>query len=160
VAPEFCTREMFFSSLKSRLLSLPQVSKLNAVEGARVPLIELIYQGVPIDLLFARLPTDIVPEDPSSFLDDNILLRADPVTVSTLNGPRTTELIMDLVGRNRQKEYVELLRCIRKWAKSRGLYGNSQGYLGGINCNILAAFICQLYPAANSSMLLQSFFTV
>jgi poly(A) polymerase len=32
------------------------------------------------------------------------------------------------------------------------------GYLGGVNCNILVAFICQLYPKACPYALLQGFF--
>ena len=39
-----------------------------------------------------------------------------------------------------------------------GIYGNKLGYLGGINCNIMVAFICQLYPNSSPSTLLFRFF--
>ena len=51
-------------------------------------------------------------------------------------------------------------RVVRMWAKKRGIYGNKWGYLGGVNCNILVAFVCQLYPKASPSKLLASFFKV
>jgi len=40
------------------------------------------------------------------------------------------------------------VRCIRLWAKKRGLYSNKMGFFGGINCNLLVCFVCQLYPQA------------
>lgn len=45
-------------------------------------------------------------------------------------------------------------------AKCRGIYGNKLGYLGGVNCNILVALICQLYPFASPSSLIYKFFVI
>lgn len=59
---------------------------------------------------------------------------------------------------NAYNNFLILLRYIRKWAKRRGIYGNKLGYLGGINCNILVAFICQLYPNLGPFSLLSFFF--
>ena len=52
------------------------------------------------------------------------------------------------------------MRCVRYWAKKRGLYANKMGYLGGVNWNILSAFICQLYPRAAPALLLERFFFI
>ena len=49
---------------------------------------------------------------------------------------------------------------MRLWAKRRGIYSNKMGYFGGVNCNILAAFICQRYPNAAPSLLLERFFYI
>ena len=54
--------------------------------------------------------------------------------------------------------FVLCLRAVRLWAKRRGIYSNKMGYLGGINCNILTAYIAQLYPRASASVLLFRFF--
>ena len=34
---------------------------------------------------------------------------------------------------------------VRHWFKQRGLYSNKLGFLGGVNFNILVAFVCRLY---------------
>ena len=54
MAPNFCTKEHFFSSLKNDFQNHPDVTELNAVEDAFVPIISFDFRGVSIDLLFAR----------------------------------------------------------------------------------------------------------
>mmetsp|Transcript_26696 Transcript_26696/g.39666 ORF Transcript_26696/g.39666 Transcript_26696/m.39666 type:complete len:635 (-) Transcript_26696:59-1963(-) len=165
VAPRFCSREHFFTSLKDRLLAHPEVSKLNAVESAFVPLISFHFGSIDFDLLFARLTENSVPEDVDIF-DDRILRNVDQATEKSLNGPRVTDLVYDLVPEyhkangDMNSNFLRVLRCVRRWAKVRGLYGNKLGYLGGVNFNILVAFVCQLYPNASPSSLLARFFRV
>lgn len=157
VAPRFCLREHFFTSLKEKLLCLPEVSNLNAIETAKVPIMTFDYGNINIDLSFARLNENSVPEDVDIF-DDKILRNVDTATEKSLNGPRVTDLIFHLVPNF--ENFLKVVRCIRKWAKVRGIYGNKLGYLGGVNCNILVAFVCQLYPKASPSSLLARFFRV
>ena len=157
VAPNFCTREHFFSSLKEQFMNHPDVTEYSCVEGARVPIMSFDFEGVSIDLLFARLADNIVPAK-LDLLDDKILSGIDEASVVTLNGPRVTLMIYELVGKEMYPKFLIVLRCIRKWAKCRGLYGNKLGYLGGINCNLLVVLICQLYPKASPSTLLVKFF--
>lgn len=157
VAPNFCTRQHFFTYLKEDLQSRPEVKELIAVEEAFVPIISFDYRDVSIDLLFARMAENIIPKD-IDILDDRILIGLDEATEKSLNGPRVTNMIFRLVGEKTFPNFLIVLRCIRKWAKKRGLYGNKLGYLGGINCNIMVAFICQLYPNSNPSTLLFRFF--
>jgi poly(A) polymerase len=157
VAPNFCTREHFFTYLKEDLLQRSEVTDLIAVEGAFVPIISFDYRGVSIDLLFARMAENVIPKD-IDILDDRILVGLDEATEKSLNGPRVTNMIFKLVGEKTFPNFLIVLRCIRKWAKRRGIYGNKLGYLGGINCNIMVAFICQLYPNSSPSSLLFRFF--
>lgn len=157
VAPNFCTREHFFTFLKDDLERRQEVTDLNAVESAFVPLISFDYRGVSIDLLFARLSQNLVPRD-LDILDDNVLIGLDQATEKSLNGPRVTNMIFKLVGEKTFSNFLTVLRCVRRWAKKRGIYGNKLGYLGGVNCNILVAFICQLFPNSGPSSLLFRFF--
>lgn len=163
VAPHFVKREHFFKDLKEELLSHHEdVKNLNAVEDAFVPVMEFEFQGVAIDLLFARLgDSNQYPTDEKGLLnimDDNILIGVDPATITSLNGPRVTNMIIKLLENQSYDRFLIVLRCVRRWAKRRGLYGNKMGYLGGVNCNILVAFICQLFPTACPYILLRQFF--
>ena len=157
VAPAYCTRDDFFDSLQKVLEDHPDVEELNPVSGAFVPLIELEFRGVAIDLLFARLAENVVTSN-LDILDDNILANVDRPTEMSLNGPRVTDMISKLVPN--YDNFLIVLRCVRKWAKARALYGNKFGYLGGVNYNIMVAFIGQLYPRSSPSALLARFFRV
>ena len=159
VAPNFCLREHFFTSLKDRLLAHPDVANLTSVESAKVPLITFDFRNVNIDFLFARMAENSIPKDINErIFEDEILRNLDEASVMSVNGPRATYMISKLVPN--YDNFLIVLRCIRVWAKRRGLYGNKFGFLGGINCNILVAFVCQLYPEASPSNLLQRFFRV
>lgn len=138
-----------------------QVANLNSVETAAVPIITFDFRGVNIDLLFARLNENSISEKINIF-DDKILKQIDDNdegTEKSLNGPRVTYMIQEFV-KPMYDNFLIVLRCVRKWAKIKGLYGNKLGYLGGVNFNILVAFVCQLYPNASPSYLLSRFFRV
>jgi poly(A) polymerase len=126
VAPHFCTREHFFSSLKDILLSHVDVKALNAIETAAIPLISFEFRGVSIDLLFAQLAQNAVPRD-LDILDDTILRGVDDATEKSLNGPRVTNMLIRLLGQQAFETFLVVLRCVRKWAKARGIYGNKFG---------------------------------
>ena len=158
VAPNFVTREHFFTLLKNDFKNHSLVTEFVSVETAVVPIMSFDFDGVSIDLLFARLADNVVVDN-LDILDDNILTGLDDATEKSLNGPRVTMMIAELVGSSFQN-FLIVLRCVRRWAKKNGLYGNKLGYLGGINCNILVAFVCQLYPKASASSLLARFFQV
>jgi len=159
VVPMSLSREEFFSEEDGFIKLLRgrgEVTYVNPVLGARVPIVEVVWSGIELDVLCAIIQRPRVPQNPVDLLDDQILIGMDEASRFTVNGPRVTELIIGLVPQTEPFKLV--LRVIRHWAKKRGLYSNKTGFLGGVNWAILVAFICQLYPTATPSVLLHNFF--
>jgi len=183
VAPNVCTRQDFFgsdyippdyngdestligvrdpSSLAEIIRRHPNVTNFNPVENAAVPILTFDWEGVNIDLLFATLNSSSVPKD-FDIDNDAVLDGVDPATEKSLNGPRVTNLIAKLVSgtEERRETFLAVVRCVRKWAKARGLYSNKMGYWGGVNINIAVALVIQFYPNACPASLLRKFFLV
>ncbi|KAL4316805.1 hypothetical protein S83_052169 [Arachis hypogaea] len=158
VGPRHATREEdFFGELHKMLLEMPQVTELHPVPDAHVPVMKFKFNGISIDLLYARLALWVIPED-LDISQDSILQNADEQTVLSLNGCRVTDQVLRLVPNI--QNFHTTLRCMRFWAKRRGVYSNVSGFLGGINLALLVARICQLYPNALPNMLVSRFFRV
>eukprot|EP00355_Strombidium_rassoulzadegani_P004499 CAMPEP_0168616720 /NCGR_PEP_ID=MMETSP0449_2-20121227/5169_1 /TAXON_ID=1082188 /ORGANISM="Strombidium rassoulzadegani, Strain ras09" /LENGTH=384 /DNA_ID=CAMNT_0008657507 /DNA_START=204 /DNA_END=1358 /DNA_ORIENTATION=+ len=156
VAPKHINRSHFFSILPEKLRSCSDVSKLVTVEDAYVPCIKLIFSGVDVDLLFANIDTRSVSRDMESLDEDYILRGCDFNSIKSLNGRRATDAILKVVPNLRNFQLT--LRCIKLWAKNRGVYSNVMGFCGGVAWAILVAYICQQNPNLEVCQLLETFF--
>lgn len=157
VVPRHILREDYFSSFFELLKQQPEVSDLRAVPDAFVPVIKMFYDGIEIDMTFARLALKEV-SDQQSLSDPNLLRNLDPKCVRSLNGCRVTDEILNQVPN--VDTFRLALRAIKLWAKRHGIYSNVLGYLGGVSWAMLVARVCQLYPNADASTLVQKFFLV
>jgi poly(A) polymerase len=145
VAPRHVERtKHFFGELAGILRAHPNVKSITEVKEAYVPVISMEFEGVDIDLLFARVEYKEVGEDLESLLDDNILRNCDKESIRSLNGCRVTDIILKLVPNH--DHFRTTLRCIKLWAKNRGVYSNVLGFLGGVAWGILVANICIIFP--------------
>lgn len=157
VVPNHVSRDDFFTTFYDMLKKVDAITELTKVPDAYVPVMKMEFDGIAIDLLFARLAMSQIPEDLN--LRDNLILKnIDDKCVVSLNGSRTTDEILSLVPSI--PVFHTALRCIKLWAKRRGLYNNSMGYIGGVACAILTARICQLYPNAAPSTVVARFFAI
>ncbi|NXF85631.1 PAPOG polymerase, partial [Eubucco bourcierii] len=157
VAPRHIERSDFFQSFFDKLKHQEQIKNLRAVEDAYVPVVKFEFDGIEIDLVFARLSMATV-SDNLDLQDDSCLRSLDIRCVRSLNGCRVTDEILNLVP---NKENFRLtLRAIKLWAKKRGIYSNILGFLGGVSWAMLVARTCQLYPNASASTLVNKFFLI
>lgn len=152
---QFVTREHFFGELFDRLKQDSRVDELAAVPDAYVPVMTMRFRGVHLDLLYAKLNLNVIPENFNIF-DNNNLRGIDDKSVLSLNGCRVTDMILSLVPN--VEAFRTTLRAIRLWAKKRAVYSNVFGFLGGVSWAILVARVCQLYPNASPSTLISRFF--
>lgn len=157
VAPRHVERTDFFSSFFEKLKLHDEIKDLRAVEDAFVPVIKFKFDGIEIDLLFARLALQSIPDN-LDLRGDSLLRNLDIRCIRSLNGCRVTDEILYLVP---NKENFRLtLRAIKLWAKRRGIYSNMLGFLGGVSWAMLVARTCQLYPNAVAATLVHKFFLV
>uniref|UniRef100_A0A8C2U1N3 Poly(A) polymerase n=1 Tax=Coturnix japonica TaxID=93934 RepID=A0A8C2U1N3_COTJA len=157
VAPRHVERSDFFQSFFEKLKQQEEIKNLRAVEDAYVPVVKFEFDGIEIDLVFARLPVQTV-SDNLDLRDDSRLKSLDIRCIRSLNGCRVTDEILHLVP---NKENFQLtLRVIKLWAKRRGIYSNMLGFLGGVSWAMLVARTCQLHPNALASTLVNKFFLI
>ncbi|XP_006903537.1 PREDICTED: poly(A) polymerase alpha-like isoform X2 [Elephantulus edwardii] len=157
VAPRHVDRSDFFTSFYYKLKLQEEVKYLRAVEEAFVPVIKLCFDGIEIDILFARLALQTIPED-LDLQDTSLLRNLDIRCIRSLNGCRVTDEILHLVPNI--DNFRLTLRTIKLWAKRHNIYSNMLGFLGGVSWAMLVARICQLYPNAIASTLVHKFFFV
>ncbi|KAJ7954227.1 Nuclear poly(A) polymerase [Quillaja saponaria] len=161
VGPRYVTRnEDFFGELHRMLMEMPEIEDLQPVPDARVPVMNFKFNKVSIDLLYAKLETWVIPEDLDicHISEKYVLQSLDEQCVLSINGCKVTDCILHLVPNI--QNFRTTLKCIRFWARRRGVYSNVAGFLGGINWALLVARICQLYPNALPSMLVSRFFKI
>lgn len=116
IAPRNVTREEFFTMFTEVLKKHPEVTECRAIEEAFVPVVKMNFDGIEIDLLFARLALKEIPED-FDLSDDMLLKNLDQKCVRSLNGCRVTDEILRLVPSI--ESYRLALRAIKLWAKSK-----------------------------------------
>nr|ADY62671.1 PAPa [Candida metapsilosis] len=157
VVPRHVTREDFFTTFDQIIRKRPELQEINGVSDAFVPIIKLEFDGISLDLIMARLNVPRVPLDMT--LDDkNLLKNLDERDLRSLNGTRVTDEILQLVPK--PGVFKHALRCIKLWAQERAVYGNVFGFPGGVAWAMLTARICQLYPNAVSSVIVEKFFSI
>lgn len=116
VAPVHVDREDFFGTFIVMLTKQPEITECRAIEEAFVPVIKMTFSGIEIDLLFARINLQQIPDN-LDLKDDQLLTHMDPKCVRSLNGCRVTEDILRLVPN--MENFRLALRAIKLWAKSK-----------------------------------------
>lgn len=140
VASSFIEQRLFFESLSPALKADPRVTNLQNIAFTRVPIIALDVGGVPVDLLWAGLSIPRLPT-PFDVMDSAPLAHLDLKTLQSLNASRATEYMLKYT--TNCPHFTTLLKTVRLWAKASGVYGAKYGYLGGVQCCLLALAVVQ-----------------
>ncbi|KAF4984377.1 hypothetical protein FZEAL_421 [Fusarium zealandicum] len=161
VAPKYVTREDYFKYFPDLLVSMApkdSITDLTVVTDAFVPIIKFEYSGISIDLIFSRIIQKQLAPDFNDLKDSGLLRGLDEPELRSLNGTRVTDEILTLVPE--QKTFRLALRAIKLWAQRRAVYANIMGFPGGVAWAMLVARVCQLYPKATPSVIVNKFFLV
>merc|ERR1719474_2150981 len=146
---------MLFKEFVEMLEADDRVDHILKLRHAFVPLLKFTFQGIDIDLVYARWDVPIIVDD-----DINIFSRefvGDQDTLLCLNGVRSTETIRQLIPN--KEVFEKALRIIKFWAQQRCIYSNVMGFLGGISWSIMTAKVCIDHPdATNCVEVLKRFF--
>ncbi|XP_060950423.1 poly(A) polymerase type 3-like [Limanda limanda] len=155
VGPVFLERTVFFTSFFEKIKAQEEAKDIRAIEEAFVPVINLTFDGIEVDLVYAQMPQYSLT---LNLLDDMWLKDMDKASARSLNGYRVTEEILRLVPN--VSNFRLALMAIKLWAKRRNIYSSKLGFLGGVSWAILVARICQVYPNVTASTLVMKFFRV
>ncbi|KAK3147425.1 hypothetical protein QOZ80_3BG0282200 [Eleusine coracana subsp. coracana] len=145
----------FFVVLRKMLDGRPEVSELHSIEGAKVPLMRFKFNGILIDFPYVQLPVINAAEAMHAF-DPHVLESVDVASWRCLSGVRVNRQIIQLVPNI--KKFQCLLRCLKLWARKRGLHCHLLGFFAGIHLAILAAYVCRGHPNASINALFTLFF--
>ena len=152
LCPSHCTMEDFFGTFVENLQANPLVTQLNAIPSAKVPLVTFFYDSIDIDLIPVMMPLKTI-ESTLNISDVGVLRGVGESHVRPLNGPRDTARTIQLVDRRsseakRLKQgtpimepFKTCLRAMNHWRKRRKIDKNKFGYFGGINMQLMAAFV-------------------
>ncbi|PNY24247.1 Poly(A) polymerase pla1 [Tolypocladium capitatum] len=161
VAPKYVTRDDYFEYFPDMLVDMAPkgtITNLTVVTDAFVPIIKFEYSGISIDLIFSRLIQKQLSPDLQDLKDSGLLRGLDEAELRSLNGTRVTDEILNLVPE--QSTFKLALRAIKLWAQRRAVYANIMGFPGGVAWAMLVARVCQLYPKAATSVIVNKFFLV
>jgi poly(A) polymerase len=164
--PDSISRERFFESFTRFITDSPgslKIESVMAVPDAHVPVLKLIANGLPVDILPCLIPADdlralLDSQQPDGRLDFGVfsLENLDAPSLLALNGVRVGRTLVDSIragrviaddervesGDDRLAKFRICLRVVKHWAKERGVYSNAMGFFGGVTWAILLVRTC------------------
>ncbi|XBI52012.1 hypothetical protein VPH35_034453 [Triticum aestivum] len=139
VGPKYVNREQdFFTILCGILAQMEEVSELQPLPDAHFPAMKFKLHGISINLLYANVSLAVVPSD-LDISQNSVLYGVDEVNLLSLSECRVADQILDLVPNI--ENFRTTLRCVKYWAKRRGVCVNA-------------------YPNAAPSTLVTMFFSI
>jgi len=150
--PAYMSGEAFLESVRQCIEGL--CDRAQVVSSVKIPLLRMRFEGVSVDLLYARRPSELGTLEP---LTEAARPFFEPVSWKALVGCLEADTLTDIVRQYVPLEsFRELLRSVRAWAKARQIHGNAWGFLGNFSWALLAAWSCTRYPQAGADTELEA----
>ena len=161
--PSTISRDRFFSEFTDVLRNATSglvLESIMAVPDAHVPVLKLMANGLPVDILPCRIPHKALQSllSTNGELDFSLVpfKELDQPSLLALNGVRVGRTLVDSVragrlvaedervsgGDARLAKFQTCLRAVKLWAKQRGIYSNACGFFGGVTWAILLVRTC------------------
>ena len=142
--PAYMSGEVFLESVRQCMEGLCDSAQI--VSSVKIPLLRMRFEGVSVDLLSARRPSELGTLEP---LTEAARPFFEPMSWKALVGCLEADTLTAIVCQYVPLEsFRELLRAVRAWAKARQIHGNAWGFLGNFSWALLAAWSCTRYPQA------------
>ena len=135
-------RGPLFAALQSALASMSHVTSVYSILDARVPLLCATIHGCDVDVMSCHVTTHELPSRDAALWSYDAMNGADGPSILSFNGPRVTEVLLHAFG-FQGSPFQPATRLLRAWAVARGIYGNREGFLGGVNIALLVAWAMQ-----------------
>ncbi len=144
--PNYVSGKRFLGRVEACLEGLSDRSQV--VVDARFPVLRLQIEGISVDLLYTQV--EVTDGWEKRQLQD---LQAQIENQKVIIGCWDADTIVDLVKQQISLDtFRSLLKAVRAWAKSRRIYGNSWGFLGGFSWCLLCAYTCVNYREKDRSL--------
>jgi len=143
----------FFTALERQLLSYTlegcsPISSCLVLSDATVPLLKVVFVGgLSADVIYARLSCSILPSTPTDLKAEYIVDRA---SVLAVTGWANGHVIVEFVPEVLRLAYQSALRSLKKWARTRGIYSASMGYVGGFHIAVMLGHVTGHFDAKDS----------
>ncbi|OAF71474.1 hypothetical protein A3Q56_00739 [Intoshia linei] len=124
---------------------------LNSAAVCYVPVINMAYKKIKIDIVFSQV-TASIPKNEQS-LDAIKTISNSAKCERTINAYRNLVYIK-MIAPNFNK-YRNCVKVVKMWAKNKLIYSNCVGYLGGIAWYILVLKVMLLYPNATCCVIFE-----
>ncbi len=114
--------------------------QLKKIDDAYAPIITGSFQGLKIDLAYARCPQGLAPRPPAAFRLDELTHFGEDSRLAITGYLNTLSLLEQLPTPERRHNFRKLLRQVRQWARDNRVDDNAFGYLGGYSWALLTCW--------------------
>jgi len=152
-------RGQFFMEVEGKLRGLGEGWRVGGVinlEHAFTPVLKFVVNGICVDLVYHQESWETAPKDGI----EGVVTRVySGESMRSLNGVLLSDCINGVF--DTYPVAREVLRVVKEWSRRVGTYGNSLGFLGGVNYALLVAFVVMRYPTVTDEAgCLEKFFGV